>query len=324
MENPLLLMAEIAEEMGFLFPAKDSIIRARNKWLMKQSFQEHQVPCSKGVLICNEKNVQLNDLHNLTFPLIIKPLDSYSSRGVYKVNTYEEIRLFIDKSRNFSSNGDIIIEEFMEGPEVSVESITQNEITEIIHITDKVITPYPATVEMAHIQPSNLANEIQDSIKAIVKRAVQSLGLDNCATHSEVKITSQGVKMVEIGARLGGDYITSHLVPLSTGVNIEAAAIQTAMGGNPDIKHKFSKGAVIQYLDLPEGKKISRIGEWNNILKDPNVKHAMLIAKTGDVIPLVTDSAKRMGFVIIQSDTREKAIKNAQENIKKIQDCVLF
>lgn len=309
MENPLYLMAEIAEELGFIFPSKESISKARNKWLMKQSFLEHHVPCSKGILVRKEEDIAQRDLVNLEFPLIIKPLDSFSSRGVYKVSSIEEINQFIANTRNFSSNGDIIIEEFLEGSEVSVESVTQNGITEVVQITDKVINKYPTAVEMAHIQPSNHSTETQSAIKEIVKRAVLSLALDNCATHAEVKITPSGVKMVEIGARLGGDYITSHLVPLSTGVNIEAAAVQIAMGAKPNLLHKFSKGAVIQYLELPVGKKIVSIGVYDKIFEEPNVKHAMIFAKKGDIVPAITDSAKRMGFVIVQCNNRVDAIE---------------
>lgn len=321
MENPLFLMAEIAEELGFIFPSRESVSKARNKWLMKEAFMQAGVPCARGILISGDE-IGRKDIKGLSFPLIIKPIDSFSSRGVFKVDSFDELQLHFPETCAFSSNGKIIIEEFLNGPEVSVESITQNGITEIIQITDKVITAYPTAVEMAHIQPSNHTIEIKEAIKTIVKKSVQSLALDNCATHAEVKITAQGVKMVEIGARLGGDYITSHLVPLSTGVNIEAAAIQIAMGKKPNVLHKFSKAAVIQYLDLPADKTISSIGNWKQIFDSPNIIHAMVLAKPGDKIPAITDSAKRMGFVIIQSDFREKGIINAQKYIKKIQDFI--
>lgn len=308
MENPLYLMAEIAEELGFIFPSKESISRARNKWLMKQSFLRHQIPCSNGFLFHKDDIIDSDALNGLVFPLIIKPLDSFSSRGVFKVYGIEEINQFVEKTRNFSSNGDIIIEEFMDGPEVSVESVTQNGKTQVVQITDKVINQYPTAVEMSHIQPSNHSSDIQRKIIQLVKDAVLSLELDNCATHAEVKITDDGVKMVEIGARLGGDYITSHLVPLSTGINIEAAAIQIAMGGSMDLNHKFSKGAMIQYLELPVDKRIINIGNWEDVLMISGVKHAILFAKVGDIVPSITDSAKRMGFVIVQGNSRDEAI----------------
>ena len=324
MENPLFLMAEIAEEMGYIFPTKESIIKARNKWLMKQCFLENTVPCSEGVLIKAGIDIRLKDLKGLLFPFVIKPLDSFSSRGVYKVNNIEEIQLYINNSRQFSSNGDIIIEEFLDGPEVSVESVTQNGITEVIQITDKAITPYPTTVEMAHVQPSNHKPEIQVALKTIVRKAIRSLGLDNCATHSEVKITDSGVKVVEVGARLGGDYITSHLVPLSAGVNIEAAAINISMGKIPDIERKETKGSAIRYLNLPSGKKVMRIGNWKEILNKPYIKHALIMVKKDEIISPITDSAKRKGFVIVQGKDRKDAQDLSDMAISSLAEYILL
>ena len=157
MENPLLLMAEIAEKFSFSFPSVNSIVHARNKYLMKRCFIEHGIPCAYGILV--EPNAEIDEkiLYGFTFPLIIKPVDSFSSRGVFLVTSFDELQQYLDKTKSFSSDGKILIEEFLNGPEVSVESVTYNGQTTVIQITDKVITNYPYTVEMAHIQPSSAA-----------------------------------------------------------------------------------------------------------------------------------------------------------------------
>ena len=89
------------------------------------------------------------------------------------------------------------------------------------------------------------------------------------------------------------------------------------------MKHKYSKAAVIQYLNLPEGKKIINVGDWKQIYNNPGVKHAALIAKPGMVIPAVTDSAKRMGFVIVQYPIREEAISNAKQIANRMKDEII-
>lgn len=320
MENPLLLMAKLATELNFIFPTEKAVLNARNKFLMKECFIKSNVPCAKGKLVKSGEKITSELCNEIGFPLIIKPVDSFSSRGVYKVNRIEEIESYLSNTKSFSSNGDVIIEEFMDGPEVSVESVTQNGVTTMIQITDKVITPYPTAVEMAHIQPSFLSKEIKDQITELVKKAIVALELDNCASHAEVKITTKGIKMVELGARLGGDYITSHLVPLSTGINIEAAAIQIAMGKKPDLKKKFSKGAVIEYILLEPGKKISEIKDWRNVKVPSAVKQAFVFCKAGDVVSPVTDSAKRAACVIVQADNRKGAVEIAQLASEELKD----
>ncbi len=324
MENPLLLMAKLAEELNFIFPSQKSVLNARNKFLMKECFMKAGVACAKGRLISSSEKITENSCSEIKFPLIIKPLDSFSSRGVYKINSFNEIDTYSNITRKFSSTGDVLIEEFMEGDEVSVESVTQNGITTVIQITDKVITPYPMAVEMAHIQPSCVDEETQKGITELVKKAIVALGIDNCASHAEVKITSQGPKMVELGARLGGDYITSHLVPLSTGVNIEAAAIQIAMGKKPDLVHKFKKASAIQYVDLPKGKTIKKINDWKNLLEDKKVNGVFVFCKEGDVVSEITDSAKRAGCVIVQDIDRASVMEVSNKVIENLTNCFQF
>jgi hypothetical protein len=83
------------------------------------------------------------------------------------------------------------------------------------------------------------------------------------------------------------------------------------MGRTPDLQSKFSKGAVIQFLYLPEGRKIISVGNWEQIYSDPDVKLAMLNGVVDKTVPFITDSSKRMGFVIVQCSSRNKAVKKA-------------
>lgn len=324
MENPLLLMAKLAKELNYLFPTEEAILNARNKQLMKSCFIKNNVPCAKGVLVKSGEVINRELCEQIGFPLIIKPVDSFSSRGVYKINSFDEIEKYIQTTKSFASNGDVLVEEFMEGPEVSVESVTQNGITTVVQITDKVITSYPTAVEMAHIQPSELSEDSKNKITALVKEAATALKIDNCGGHAEVKVTAKGVKMVEMGARLGGDYITSHLVPLSTGVNIEAAVIQIAMGKEPNLEHKYQRAALIEYLRLPEGRTIAKIGNWREILSNESVKQANIFLKENDVVPAVTDSAKRSGYIIVEGMNRRSAINAAEENRALIEKKIEF
>ena len=321
MDNPVMMMAKLAAELNFIFPSEQSVLNARNKFMMKQCFLKSGVPCAKGKLVSSTEIITEELCNEIGFPLIIKPLDSFSSRGVFKINDFEEISNYLSSTRNFSSTGDILIEEFMEGNEVSVESVTQNGITTIVQITDKIITSYPTAVEMAHIQPSELDLLSKQKVNEIVKNAIAALGLDNCAGHSEVKITKEGPKMVEVGARLGGDYITSHLVPMSTGVNMEAAVINIAMGKKPDLEHTLEKASAIRYLKLPDGKKIKKIEDWNYLYKNKSIKNIYFFIKENEIVPPITDSAKRAGCIIVQDVDRPAVLNTSEKAIEDLAKC---
>nr|MBX2873039.1 ATP-grasp domain-containing protein [Saprospiraceae bacterium] len=123
MENPLPLMARLAAQYKLLFPTETVIQRARNKFLMKQAFLAGQVPCANGQVIDGLPDLEKLDLTQWQFPLIIKPVDSYSSRGVYRVNSEAELRERYSDAFRYSSTGQVLLEEFLEGPEVSVEAV---------------------------------------------------------------------------------------------------------------------------------------------------------------------------------------------------------
>ncbi|MCX6267599.1 MAG: ATP-grasp domain-containing protein [Bacteroidetes bacterium] len=322
MENPLPLMARLAEDLHFIFPSVDSVRKARNKFLMKQDFLENGVPCARGILVGYNETLHESSLRGFSFPLIIKPTDAFSSRGVYKVGSWDQLSALIGESRSFSSTGEILIEEFMEGPEVSVESVTCRGNTTVVQITDKVITDYPYTVEMAHIQPSSLPADTKEEIIAIVKNGITALGLDHCITHAELKKTPQGVKFVEIGARLGGDYISSYLVFHSTGCNIEKCAIQVALGIEPDIRIPFRHGSEIQYLGLPAGMKVQKVMPLDEVFTSPGVIKVSVSIRPGETIPMITNSAKRSGFVICRGNSREEAHLNAEQAIVRLKNCI--
>lgn len=319
MENPLLLMAKLAEDMGFNFPTTSAIEKARDKFLMKKAFLKTSVPCAKGFLISSANEIKKSEI---SFPAIIKPVDAFSSRGVYKLNQFSEIEKYFPLTSDFSSNNKVIVEEFIEGPEFSIESVTNNGETYIIQITEKEITPFPNTVELAHIQPANISDKEKASIEITIKNAIKALGLDNCATHAELKLTIEGPKMIEVGARLGGDYITSHLVPLSTGINIEQLSVQIAMNDFVGVPQRKEAASVIQYLDLSPNKKVVAINNWGKLINEENVDYIGLIIKKGDTTQAITDSAKRAGFVIVKGDNREDALKDAEYYLNKLKSYI--
>jgi biotin carboxylase len=324
MENPLSLMAELAQEFGFPFPTPEVIRRARNKFLMKQAFREAGVPCAKGILVDNCEGLAQLDLSGFQFPLIIKPVDSYSSRGVFRVDTQEQLICFCRETSRFSSTGQVLVEEFLEGPEVSVESVTYRGKTEVIQITDKTITPYPHTVELAHAQPSALPSDICAQIADITQRAIAAIGIDNSGSHAELIITKDGPKMVEIGSRLGGDYISSYLTLLSTGVDMNRAVAQIAMGETPDLEKTVARASGIQYINWAPGLRIERMDGFGAFMQMPGIDYAGILINQGEVLPEITDSAKRHAFFITSAENRTELAKNIGRLSTALSCCVVL
>lgn len=324
MERPLKLMARLAAELGFIFHSVEVVEKSLNKYLMKQAFIKNDVPHANGMLIKSNEKINEINLKIFKFPLMLKPKDAFSSRGVYKIDKFQDIKKHIKETRYFSSNGDIVIEEFMAGPEFSIESITYKGKTKIIQYTEKFITPFPNTVEMGHLQPANLTEIQQKEIDKVVKQAINAIGIDNSATHTEVKLTKDGPKVLEIGARLGGDFIASYLTLNSCGVNMDKVAIKVSLGMKPNLQHTLNQYSYIKYFELPIGKKVMKINNLENINKNKNVVFTHIDIEEGDTVPQITHSAQRPGFVIVKGKSRNEVIKRAEHYEEKLKNKIIL
>jgi biotin carboxylase len=253
-------------------------------------------------------------------PFIVKPADNSGSRGIYLVNDPSddaEIEAAYAHCRPHSRAGDVVVEEYMRGPEVSVETLTIDGICHVIQITDKLTTGAPHFVEMGHSQPTRLSQETADRIREVAIAANRAIGITFGPSHTEIIVTDEGPKVVELGARLGGDCITTHLVPLSTGIDMVECCIRVALGEQPNIAPKHQKGSAIRYFSQTPGT--IRAIEGEDDAKAVNgVRQIEFVHSIGDTITAVTDSASRMGFVIAQGDSADTAVTICEKALDKI------
>ena len=177
--------------------------------------------------------------------------ESQEARLKAYLERYNELK---DRTYRYSlgnaRNGTVMVEEYMHGPEVSVEIMVIEGEPHILTITDKYITPPPYFVELAHCEPSGLDAGTQEQIRKAAAQAVRAIGIENAPAHVEIKVTQEGPKIVELAARLGGDFITSRLVPLSTGIDMVGASVLLATGETPDLTPKWNRSAAIHFISV--------------------------------------------------------------------------
>jgi biotin carboxylase len=324
MEKPLRLMARLAEELGFIFNSPGVTDRCIDKWQMKEAFRAGNIPCAGGMLIKRDENIPEKLSGGITYPLILKPRDSFSSRGVYKCDNPDEVKVHLEESRSFSSSGDVLLEEFLEGKEYSVEAITYRGETSIIQFTEKFITPYPNTVETGHLQPADLSSAEKNAISAVVKRALTALGIENSASHTEIMMTKEWPMVIETGARLGGDFISSYLTRSSTGMSMDRAAIQIAVGQKPDTNVTSRKFSMIRYIELPAGKMIKEVLSNDDIRKLPGVVFLHIFVSPGDRTEPLTHSALRPACILVESDNKEDLLYKINKYSLQLSDKIIL
>lgn len=319
-EVSMNVMGRINDELGLSGISRVQAIRATNKHLMRKAFEAGNAPSPKSILTESAENAWNHFCNDFKNNAILKPSRNSGSRGIAKVvkgiSKEEFIHLYkiaFDESRDKS----VLIEQFIEGSEFSVEIIVWNGKINLLQVTDKKTTEAPHFVELGHNQPSCYSEGIVDAIKDAAVLGVKALGVNNCACHAEVKVQSGKAYLMEIGARLGGDFISTELTHLSTGINMVAAAIDCALGIEPCLEPKGEIHSVCIRYFCPQPGKLVNISN-TEVFNDYRVYDADIYYKVGDMIPEVTSSLCRSGHVIVTEETPRKAIELAERIISEV------
>jgi biotin carboxylase len=284
----------VAEHMNLISNTYQSAIISTNKALMRRAFNKCNVSSPTSIVIDNSKTISVEDL---IMPLIVKPTDRSGSRGVSKVNNLDELKDAISIALNESFEKKAVVEEFIEGVEISVETISWNGEHYILAITDKVTTGSPYFVEIEHHQPSYLSETLQAIVKESTVKVLNALDIKFGASHSEFKIKSNNtVTAIEVGARMGGDFIGSHLVKLSTGYDFLKGVIQIALNvfEKPLLNEKKFSG--VYFLSKETDYLLPFFQENSDEIIEKSILKNELVN--------IKNSNDRSGYFIYQSTTK--------------------
>lgn len=301
-DKPLVMMARVAKELKLPFFSQETAEWSTDKFQMKQRFLEGAVPCARGRLIHNSKEAQ-----DLYFPLICKPRDNSGSRGVKLCRDLTELDSCIKEALEVSKLDTVLVEEFIEGREFSIESLHYDGKSEVIQFTEKKTTEFPYNVELGHKQPANLTDDQRNQIREIISKIASCMHFKNCPSHTELKINNRGVFVIETSPRLGGDYITSTLTPLSTGINLEDQLLHIALGEPVDTTTgRVDKASAVCFFSLSEGEVIAIDENISEVKNWPNVQNFLFKLKVGDKVNKITSSLNRYGQFIVNGECRSE------------------
>ena len=279
------VVSYISRKFGFPSNPEKTDLLARNKFQMRETLSmipNTYVP--KHILVSSLEDINL--VKNFNFPVIVKPTDRWSSKGVNRVDSYAKLNEAINTAIGESLEKKAVIEEFIDGNEYSAECIVKNGDAKILAFTKKETTGYPHYIETGHRQPSDLTKEKQEEITPIILDGIKSLGIQNSAAHVEFKITPSGkLGFIEIGARMGGDCIGTYLTPISTGLDYVKMVIDVACGNELDftLKSTPKKVAVKFIIDESDILKMEQINSSNIVFKssiDSSFKNEVIDSST--------------------------------------------
>lgn len=319
-DGPVRTAAYVNERLGKKpdLSYEDSLC-ATIKSHMRDRLRECNVPIPEYYAVKSKEEFD-EAVNRLSGRCIVKPADNAGSRGVVLLSGGEGKKERTEAyaySRENSRNGIVMVEEYMTGPEVSVEAMTVRGETTVIAVTDKLTTPPPYFVELGHCEPSRLSEQTQETVRRTALQAVKAIRLENGPSHTEIKVTADGPKVVELAARLGGDFITSRLVPLSTGVDMVGASVLLSCGKEPELIKTKQRAAAIRFIGGASGI-IKSIAVDERIHSLPGLEEYTLYKKAGDEAKDIRSSNDRLGHVIATGSTAEEAMRTAEEALRFI------
>jgi biotin carboxylase len=316
-DAPVSTVAEVGQRMGLTVLSPQAAARATDKRLMREAFRSAGAPSPRTHLVHSLADARVA-AQSLGFPVVLKIGRGSGSRGVYRIDDPDAMQAAYVRCRDWQKEGALLLEEWVDGEEVSVEGYCTDRGRSIVAITDKFLFPGVSPVEIGHCQPSIHAPLREQQIHSAVQAGLGALDLTWCAFHAEIKVSQKGAQLIEIGARLGGDRISTHLTPLSTGVNLVRVAILLALGERPQCPRIWERAACVRYFDVQRAGTLRSVLGLRKLYEIPGVeviypaseRDGML--RAGFAISEVHSSLDRYGHVLYTAATRSDAIARCE------------
>lgn len=296
----------LQQQLGHRGNSTESVGVTTNKYEMRKALKAAGIPVplfvkTKGTDPKLEERVKKEGLR---LPVIVKPTDRSGSRGIRKLTDWSKLSEAVEAAKKESFEHAAIVEEYLEGEEYSCESISWEGRHHCLAMTKKYTTGHPHFIETAHLEPAMLSEEQTETVTACIQKALDALDIRYGASHGEFKIDEKGnVRIIEIGARMGGDCIGSHLVELSTGYDYLKMVLDIALGKEMDLTPKGKPGvSYVRFLfgreDLEELRRLQR----------ESPRQICYVSKIQmEEGSQITDSSNRYGYYIMRFDCMSEA-----------------
>lgn len=319
----VLTMSRIADALYLPGINYESARIIKNKASVRRSlFEAHadDTGCSYEI----ESVEQIPDvLPKVTFPIMMKPVDGSGSRGASKVEKDEDFAAAAEFAMKGSLTHRAVAEPFIDGKEYGVESFVDNGQIHILAIMQKEMTLPPYYAELGHAIPSGLDNELETKIRDCVYRAICALNINHGSVNMDILIAKENkVHIIDIGARMGGNLIGSHIVPIGTGLDYMGNMIRAAVGDLTCWQPKWEAAPVATKLLALRPGKVKQFPDFNVIAAEYNVQIEHHLHK-GDIITPYRTNLDGCGYVIARGYDVEQSITRAEEVRRVIDESIV-
>ncbi|MCS6577410.1 ATP-grasp domain-containing protein [Curtobacterium poinsettiae] len=303
-ERLLSVTAEIAEQHGLPHASPEAIANCRDKWRTRELLREYGVPSARSVKVEHVEDAERAAV-DIGFPVVLKPRALAGSIGVVLVRDLAELRRRWSETSKATLDGvadskEVLVEEYLDGDEISVESVSFRGVMHTVALTDKSVGLQPFFEELGHVVAADRTEDPEFAdVQDVVERALSAVGFTNGVSHVELKLTARGPRVIEINGRLGGDLIP-RLVQLATGVDLVAAAAAVAVGRAPALAPTRKRSAAIRFFYPDHSGIVTTVSVPNLEQRSHAVEQIALMVEPGEHVALPpTAFLSRLGFVTV-------------------------
>lgn len=296
-------MAYVAERLGLPGIGYETALNFTNKYRMREMTSSAGVP-NPPFRVVRDLDGARRAVRDLGLPAVLKPVDNQSSRGVHILREPKQLEPAYADAMQFARSGEMLVEGFLDGVEVTVESFCVDSQVFAVGISDKDHFPHRPEVATRLTYPADFPPEILARIRQVNEMVVQALGMRTGITHAEYMVVQREVYLVEIAARGAGSRVYTHIVPYLAGARVPRAYLEFIAGGNFSVRPDGKpRAANLAFFTFPAGKVrgISGVEEARRIA---GVQEILLEFGPGDTLQAPTDDRSRPGLVVVFGETR--------------------
>lgn len=309
-----LAVATVVEYFKLQGHSVEAALNCTDKILMRQVLSKASVPIPAFETASSRVSAK-ESLVRLGGQAVFKPADNMGARGVSLVSDESQADAAYTLAADFSRNKqEILVEQYIDSDELSIDALVYDGNVVITGVADRIIEHAPYFVETGHILPSSKPPEqINKALDAFLE-AIKVLGLRHGAAKGDIKISPEGVHVIEIAARLSGGFMSSYTFPLATGINLNECALRLALGENIPVPIPTKNMTAVERAIM------SAPGTLVNILVPENLgaAHISLRKKAGDIISEPKNNLDKIGNIIVCAPTRLEAVKAANKAVRRI------
>jgi biotin carboxylase len=309
-------VAEVGHALGLPGLASQAAHRANSKLEMRRAFHAHAIPAPRFTEVRSADEAQ-EAAAGLGLPVVVKPVDNAAQRGVQRVAALEDIPSAFVEARRFSGTDTVLVEECVEGPEITVNSFSLDGHMYPVLVADRFTNPPPYLgIALAHVYPSTWARPWYERVVEITRQALQALGIDQGPGYTQLRIDEEGPKVMEIGARIGGGRETE-LMALLGGPDWISAQIRLALGDPLTAEDVVlppsarEQAGIVKFIFAPPGT-VTAVSGVEQAREMPGVKRVVLRARPDVLIPPRVNAEARQGYLIVLAGEREEALARAE------------